>query len=229
MLSVIVPVWNNTPELARMTEDNLDTLNKLKSVPTQLDIIDNGSPYPARSLPYGSMYIEWDSNRGIAPAWNYGASHSDQDVLCFLNTDCVVEEGWDSKLVEVALAGPYIAMPYTNGAKSDGIGITGWCFAISRDMFYHVGPFDETFVPAYYEDTDFFHRAIQKGMELVNVPGANVLHERGTSTREAPWYKNGRDILFMANRLRYAWKHGLDHNAPPHFWTKPLRDYDANS
>jgi GT2 family glycosyltransferase len=139
-----------------------------------------------------------------------------------------VEPGWDANLVAVATSGRFIAMPYTNGAKPYGLGISGWCFVLTTALANEIGRFDETFVPVQYEDTDFFHRAIyDHGVELVNVPSAHVTRASGRqSFQGAPW-ANRANLLHMANRFRYAWKHNLDPNDVPPFWKTPLRDVEA--
>jgi GT2 family glycosyltransferase len=165
----------------------------------------------------------------VAPAWNTGwKANPRADFYCWINADCEVTSGWSFPLVANAEQMPVIAMPFTNGVKSDGIGITGWCFVASRETAEKIGYFDETFVPAQYEDTDWFHRAIyQHQIALVNLPVSNVIHERQRGgSRELPNFNTRWKYLHMSNRFRYAWKHGVDPNDSPPFWKSPLPDVE---
>lgn len=220
-LSVIIPVYNLSEKTRSLSLDAIARVRKHAQMPTEVITIDNGSKFP---IHVGDAETNWTVNRGIAPAFNEGIRLAKGDFLCFLNSDCMVEPDWDRYLCVAAEAKSAIAMPFTNGEKSDGIGITGWCFVVQREVAAKIGPFDETFVPAQYEDTDWFHRALQKGIPLVNVPQANVKHVRKQGgSLEAPWADRA-EWLHMANRYRYAWKHGVDPKNPPPFWTRPLVD-----
>ena len=220
MLSVIVPTYCMTPETRDLAQDNLARICDVATVEYELVVVDNASTFPPTFV-----RARFPENYGVAPAWNEGRRWANGDVLAFVTCTTRVEPGWDAKLVAVATSGRYIAMPYTNGEKPYGLGITGWCFVVTRALADEIGPFDETFVPVQYEDTDWFHRAIyQHGVELVNVPGANVTRAAGKQTlATAPWGKR-QNLIHMANRFRYAWKHDLDPNDVPPFWKTTLRD-----
>lgn len=216
-LSVIIPVWDQTSERADLTHKCIEAVWTHAQIPTEVIIIDNASAF--RRPHRASTRINNPTNRGIAPAWNQGVEKAHGKYYCFLNSDCLVFPGWDVALVKCAASDFNAAMPLTDGAKSDGIGITGWCFVVSADSFNRVGLFDETFVPCFYEDTDWFHRLLHAGGRMFSVPDSNVSHDRNSD-------RTGKAaLLFTANRLRYAWKHDLDPNKPPHFWTKPLADW----
>lgn len=219
MLSVIIPVWDMTPQRADLTEKVVNRVWEVATIPTEVIVVDNGSAH-RRNLK-ASARINWVANKGIAPAFNQGAMWAHGDTLCFLNSDCFVEPGWDKALFDCANTGNVIAFPWTKSAadttwvKSDGVGITGWCFVVNHLTHEAVGDFDETFVPAFYEDTDYFYRHAKTGGVMWSVPVAHVTHTRGAE----------RDLLFLANRIRFAWKHGLAVNQPPFFWTKPLPNW----
>jgi GT2 family glycosyltransferase len=221
MLSVIVPVYAMQLRIADLWQDNLATLHRVSGMDTEVIVIDNGSAYPPA---YAT--VTWAENRGVAPAWNEGRRQAQGDVLAFVTSTTTVTPGWDVALTAVARTGRRIAMPYTNGKKSyEGLGITGWCWVLTRAVADEIGPFDETFVPAQYEDTDFFHRAIYvHGVELVNVPEAQVQRAGSRQSSDAAPWAARFEWLHLANRYRYAWKHGTDPRHPPPFWHTPLRD-----
>jgi GT2 family glycosyltransferase len=223
-LTVVIPRYAMKAHVAQQADDHLATLIDVAQLPTQIIVVDNGSTHPMRDALRASVtLIAWPTNRGIAPAWNEGMAHAGGQLLAFVTTTTRVTPGWDTALAS-ACHERVIAMPYTNGEKAYGVGVTGWCFMLRRELAREIGSFDETFVPCFYEDTSWFHDAIDKGVELVNVPAANVLKTTKHATvAEAPW--GGRmSWLFYANRLRYSWKHNVDPYDTPRFWQRPLRD-----
>lgn len=229
-LAVIIPRYVHNPEVNALTERTIDKLVEHADhrFAQTITVVDNGStiPWQERS---NVDYYRWEENKGIAPAWNHGWRMNPRaDFYCWLNADCEVTPGWSYPLVVVAEQMPVISMPYTNGEKNDGVGITGWCFLTSRETADKIGPFDEAFVPAQYEDTDWFHRAIyQHRIALVNLPTSNVLHERKKGgTKNLPNFETRWQYLHMANRMRYAWKWGVDPNDTPPFWKSPLPDVE---
>ena len=81
---------------------------------------------------------------------------------------------------------------------------------LTQELFDEIGPFDERFNPAYVEDTDYWHRAWELGIELTPVPAARVTHARRTLGRGRPaprW-------LLQGHRYMYGWKHGVDPSGP---------------
>ena len=59
----------------------------------------------------------------------------------------------------------------------------GPCMLLTRGLLNDVGVFDETFSPAYFEDSDLGMRAREAGFVLVYEPGAEVFH-KGKATAE---------------------------------------------
>jgi GT2 family glycosyltransferase len=221
VLSIIIPIWNTTPDLQSMTYTNVERMIAL-TPDAEVILIDNGSPFPVMDYVFkgqSPVYVEsWPENRGLAPAWNAGVRKARGTTLCWMNNDVWVLPDWEKPLVEAAQHG-YIAFPWTNGEKNDGYGIAGWCFTASRETYQKIGPFDETFVPAFYEDTDWFHRATVLGIELVSCPQSNVQHTRRTTASKL----DNMNLLFLANKFRYSWKHEVPTNQAPPFW-RPLQE-----
>jgi hypothetical protein len=146
-------------------------------------------------------------------------------VVAVLNNDCLVEEGWDEALLEAATSGRRIAFPYTDHCDGRGFrmpdqaGTAGWCFMLTCATYAEIGPFDERFNPAYGEDTDYWHRAWELGVELTPVPGARVTHPRRTSA-------NARaDWLLIGHRYMYGWKHGVDAMRPPPYFDRRIVEH----
>jgi GT2 family glycosyltransferase len=68
---------------------------------------------------------------------------------------------------------------------------------IRREVFEEVGPFDEQFAPAWFEDVDYCRRLAQANKELYVVPAASARHFGGASLENMTfarftdtWYRN---------------------------------------
>ena len=162
----------------------------------------------------------------MSVGWNTGIRLSSAPVIVVLNSDCLVEPGWDEALVAAATDGRRIAFPYTDHCDGQGFirpdqgGTAGWCFALTRELYEEIGPFDEWFSPAFCEDTDYWHRAWKLGVELSPVPAARVVHARRTSSQPEA------DRLLQAHRYKYGWKHGVDPDRAPPYYNREIVDYE---
>jgi N-acetylglucosaminyl-diphospho-decaprenol L-rhamnosyltransferase len=75
---------------------------------------------------------------------------------------------------------------------------------IRREVFNDVGPLDEQFFPAWFEDVDYCRRLAAAGKEIWVVPAAQARHFGGASLEHVPF---GRFIdLWYGNMARYARK-----------------------
>jgi|SRR5581483_9754308 len=75
---------------------------------------------------------------------------------------------------------------------------------LRRDMFEEIGPLDERFWPAWFEDVDYCRRIAAIGKEIWVVPAAQARHVGGASLEHVPF---ARFVdLWYANMWRYARK-----------------------
>lgn len=81
---------------------------------------------------------------------------------------------------------------------------TGAALALTRATLTRIGPLDEGFTPAYYEDTDWCYRARAAGLRVVVCPQAVVTHYESVSS-ETEGYAH--QASFHAGRLRFLFKH----------------------
>jgi GT2 family glycosyltransferase len=225
-LAVIMPRYAQDEETDTLTYHCIQAVldNPDPRFHTTLTVVDDGSQIPMKPIENVRL-IEHGINRGIAVGWNNGwKANPEADFYCWLNADCEVTPGWSFPLVAAAEQLDCIAMPYTNGKKAWSMGFVGWCFLASKSTANRIGYFDETFVPAQYEDTDWFHRAIyEHHVPIVNLPASNVLHDRKHGgTQFVPRFQ----WLHLANRYRYAWKHNVDPEHAPPMYKTPLPDVD---
>jgi GT2 family glycosyltransferase/glycosyltransferase involved in cell wall biosynthesis len=222
LLTITIPVWSRTPELAAMAQDTINRVWEVARIPTEIVVVDNGSPF---EVPLAAKVYRFPENRGVSIGWNTGIRHAGAQMIVVLNSDCRVEPGWDEALFEAASTGRRIAFPYTD--HCDGLGFTqpdqggtaGWCYMLSRATHDEIGVFDERFSPAYCEDTDYWHRAWKLGIELSPVPAAHVVHARRTSADA------GADLLLLAHRKKYGWKHGVDPDRAPPYYNREIVEY----
>jgi GT2 family glycosyltransferase len=82
--------------------------------------------------------------------------------------------------------------------------VTGASIALTRSTLVKIGPLDEGFVPAYYEDTDWCYRARQVGLRVVYCPSAVVTHHESTSIAGAGYVQKA---ILHYGRLRFLFKH----------------------
>lgn len=75
---------------------------------------------------------------------------------------------------------------------------------IRRDVFDAIGPLDEQFSPAWFEDVDYCRRLAAAGKEIWIVPAAHARHFGGASLEHVPFGRFAE--LWYGNMWRYARK-----------------------
>jgi len=227
VLSITLPVWSRSEKLARMVEETVERIWEVARVPTEVVAIDNGSDFESKLKAKVYRYPE---NKGVSTGWNTGIRLTTAPTFVVMNSDCMVEPGWDEALLEAANDGRRIAFPYTDHCDGKGFtspdqgGTAGWCFMMTRAIYDEVGVFDEWFNPAFCEDTDYWHRAWQMGIDLEPVPAARVVHARRTTASTTPHV----DWLLLGHRYKYGWKHGVDPLAAPPYYNRKYSDYHGS-
>lgn len=186
-----------------------------------------GEAHPSQDL----KLISNPTNMGFASAINTGVAAAKGDFIILMNQDVVAQAGWltaicacfareprtgivGSKLLypdgRVQHAGGYLLSPswegmhYTDDAPDHRIDfVTGAVMSIRRACWDAVGPFDEGFFPAYYEDVDFCLRARKRGWAIQYVAASVLTHHE--STTRATGLRQVAD--FHIQRLRCVLKH----------------------
>jgi glycosyltransferase involved in cell wall biosynthesis len=227
VLSITLPVWSRSKKLARMAEATVERIWEVARVPTEVVAIDNGSEFESK---LAAKVYRYPENKGVSTGWNTGIRLSTAPTFVVMNSDCMVEPGWDEALLEAVNDGRRIAFPYTDHCDGQGFttpdqgGTAGWCFMMTRAIYDEVGVFDEWFNPAFCEDTDYWHRAWQAGIALEPVPAARVVHARRTTAGTTPHV----DWLLLGHRYKYGWKHGVDPLAAPPYYNRDYSDYHGS-
>jgi len=227
LLSITLPVWSRSPELAEMARATIERIWEVARIPTEVVAIDNGSPY---EIPLPAKVYRYPENKGVSTGWNTGIRLASADTVVVLNSDCRVEPGWDEALYEAVKDGRRVAFPYTDHCDGKGFaqpdqgGTAGWCFMMTKAIYDEVGVFDEWFNPAFCEDTDYWHRAWQMDIELSPVPAARVTHARRTTASTHPHV----DWLLLGHRYKYGWKHGVDPLGAPPYYKREIVEYHGS-
>ncbi|RMF02725.1 MAG: glycosyltransferase family 2 protein [Chloroflexi bacterium] len=82
--------------------------------------------------------------------------------------------------------------------------VTGAALALSRQTLLKIGPLDEGFAPAYYEDCDWCFRARAAGLRVYYNPQASLVHYESTTTRADNYLQK---TTHHYGRLRFLLKH----------------------
>jgi len=82
--------------------------------------------------------------------------------------------------------------------------VTGAALALTRSTFTCIGPLDEGFMPAYYEDVDWCYRARVAGLRVVYCSHAIATHYESTSSKTTGYLHLS---TFHQGRLRFLFKH----------------------
>lgn len=144
--------------------DLLDRMIKSLNYPVKdLVVIDNGSK-GYNWQPYWNQWvaklhhIKIPSNLGVPGSWNLGIK-SFPNAEYWLITNFDVEWGGESLKIfqEISRKDKLVL---SNGAPP-------WCaFSLGWEVVDKVGLFDESFVPAYFEDNDYERRCEHHGIEI---------------------------------------------------------------
>jgi GT2 family glycosyltransferase len=204
---LIAAAWNK----AEITERFLESFARETAQPWRLVIVDNGSTdrTPAlleswRSRLPALIVLRNEQNLGCAKAWNRGIRHARAEgatLIGVLNNDLVFGPRWDEGLLAFhgkhADAHPVFG-PHTMKCELDRFParatrfmhrnaarmrakLGSECMFFVPSVFDRVGYFDERYFVS-YEDTDFYVRCIEQGIQPV-VTGASVLWHREKTTR----------------------------------------------
>lgn len=149
---------------------------------------------------------------------NMGANASSGDILCFIDDDVSLDTSLlkfinDADLPKDTIFFPEIKnpfnLPFPLGDHVGGRSFVGACFVIKRYDFFRNGPMEEQLL-TYRDDSEFFIRAVKKGIKLQFIPNAFVWHPvRFTKLRTMKliFLKNTYEPLF--HKLVHGDYHGV--------------------
>lgn len=172
----------------------------------------------------------WINGFSVAQSWNHGmrlAMDRRHDYMLILNDDVLLAPEAIDTLVESMEQDPDIGIvtcrdyrehwllrnnPYATlhfypeqSGLSDGPDFAA--FMIRPFAYLDIGPFDENFKPAYFEDNDYCYRTILKKWKCVSHMGAAFYHY-GSQTQNAGNQPVVPGLQFEMNRDYYMSKWG---------------------
>ncbi len=239
-VDVVVLSWNDGDLARRAAASAL----RSAGVRARVHLVDNGSAEPLTPGTElggaGTLVHRSPRNLGVAAGRNLGASLGSAPLVCFLDSDAVLEPDCLHALASAMAADPSVAVaaPVFAGHRPEqtagraptlwrkaarGLGLTdayagavrdgrpqwdvdfaiGACQLVRRDVFEHLGGFDERY---FYgpEDVDLCLRAKADGRRVVQV-GRACCHHRARRSSRRLWTRNGfRHGLAV---LRHLWVH----------------------
>ncbi len=198
-ISVVVPVYNAAPMLARC----LDALQQSQDVAWECIVVDDGSTDGSAKVAqeFGARVLRMSRARsGPGQARNVGARFATAPLLCFVDSDVVVQPDTLKRFVAVfhaesnvtAAFGSYDAQPevqdllsqyrnllhhfvHQNGQVSASTFWAG-CGAIRRETFFELGGFDPTYTRPSIEDIELGYRVRAAGGQIRLVKAIQVKH-----------------------------------------------------
>ena len=183
---MIVPVLTRYDLLDRM-------IQSINYPIKDLLIVDNGAKQQDWSPTWNQWvnkiwHLKFPSNLGVPGSWNLGIkSLPFADYWLITNFD--VEWGGDSlKMFQEISRKDKLVL--SNGAPP-------WCaFSLGWEVVEKVGLFDESFVPAYFEDNDYQRRCEFHNVEVINsfIP---LAHDNSSTLKQGFQKKN--DYSYAAN------------------------------
>lgn len=198
----LIHIWDNSEEgdlpqwASEVGADLLDhAVEKTREV--------TGNNRPFATTP--KMVIEGrKENTQLARVWNHAISMSSlEDHIILSNDDIVFLPDTIEKLVKATA--PFV---YPHGARSAN---SFSLYKISKAMWEHVGPFDEQFIPAYFEDNDYHRRMILLGYDITPIEDAEYIHKHGGSLTRRSLDERQQNLMhmwFRRNQAYYIWKWG---------------------
>lgn len=154
--------------------------------PTQIIIIDNSETgagvLALQDLPkqYPNIHIIPRITNILSGAWNDIMRMTSEDYVILANDDVIPHKHSIEALVTAAKDNPSVAM--FNGSGHSG---NSYSYFLLRQWAYQiVGPFDERFKPAYFEDNDYDWRLKVAGLIRQEVSTATFEHY-GSATIKA--------------------------------------------
>jgi GT2 family glycosyltransferase len=170
--------------------------------PNRVIVIDNSGgqcpPIPGAEIIIGRQ------PQSVARAWNDAAALAGGDWLIISNDDLTFAPDAIAELIFIAESNPRAAI------VSPIEGQRFACFLLRWAAYQAIGPFDEQFSPAYYEDNDYHRRLLLAGWDSPIALRARVDHVGSATLRAIPHEEREwrHHDLARANRKRYIKKWG---------------------
>lgn len=219
-VGIIIPFFEYYNKIEKVCASILENNDKYHY---EIFIVDNSKN---KRLPKDLKNVHWidcKSSIGFARACNVGAKYAfdhNCEYICFLNQDVIVKNSFIDVLIgelnttKNSIYSPVISDGQSalsdffksyyfnqlnivgkNRGKIQVKNLTGACFALRISDFYKINGFNPLF-HMYYEDVDFFSRALLQGYKLYFVENAILFHLSANDNAKGQ----------VRNQVEY-WKH----------------------
>ena len=154
------------------------------------ECIDSVKKYTNLKLHKLTVYDNYPLKENLAVVWNRLIAESTEDIICLLNNDTVVEEGW-TRMIEVLDEKVGAVGPVTNncGTKQKNMpkgqieeinDLSGFCYLFRKEVWEEVGKFPEDM--PFYGQESIFNRKLQKSGYTLMVDRRVFIHHYGGSS-----------------------------------------------
>jgi len=204
MIDIIVPIYILDDETEQMTRECLEAFNETIKPGDRILVVDDHSPRP---FDFGGFeVIKTPKNLGNAGAWNWGIKNSSNGVILLSDND-IVAANWRDQMLK-ALETHGIVFPCIYNQREGKVirHLAGEFFMFKRSLADKIGVLDEDY-GSYFEDTDFFMRAMRSGRSLGIAEDTFVTH-RSQATFKKAWSDEKMRENFDRNKALYESKYG---------------------
>jgi GT2 family glycosyltransferase len=172
-------------------------------------VVDNGGKLVESGvkLPPNTIVHDFGRNIGVAASWNYliRTHGSDGKLVVVSNDDVIFHPHAVANLAKAVEDHPdvdFFSPNYLPGAM--------FCvFLVRRNVLDQIGPFDEGFWPAYFEDVDFHRRMNFAGVRVMSVDDVAYEHAHSATLKAASASEQAQHHeTFKRNQQRYISKWG---------------------
>jgi len=172
--------------------------------PDEYVVVDNGGSLGQRWWLGDVKVVTPGKNLGVAGGWNEIMRQSTGDHVLIVGDDVRLHKDTLVEMERVALGGA--------GFVRSGHAPAFSCFLLARWLFEKVGPFDERFWPAYFEDNDYHRRMKLLGYDFATAPVSYDHVGSATIKSFSEAEMSTHHARFEANKQKYIAKWG----GPPH-------------
>lgn len=161
-----------------------------------------------------AIVIENESNVGVGASWNQlcRTIFENHEYALILNDDIYLGRGYEDVIDLVERKKGFVR------ATPD------WCaFAMSKGVYEKVGPFDECFMPAYYEDKSYERRMRLLGLPVNTHPRLNPIIYRSSQSLE-----RDHSILDQAKRNKRLYIDMWGGEPGKEKFSQPFNNYKKN-
>lgn len=192
MLSVVIPALNSAATVSGTLSSIFS--NEISGETFEVLLVDNGSCDStvdiARKFP---VKIYHCPRKGIGPPRNLGIQKAKGDIICFTDSDCIVEKNWLSK----------ISSFFNRHSETDGIGGPVFPYSYGQNKI-------QKLTGRIFVEDQRYPRSIERvqlGSQQGRIFGSNSAYKRSVLVKSGGFVEPGGSNLELSVRLAANGKH----------------------